>query len=270
MFSAGSRSLLCVLVACLTAGVTGVTARGDQPDVSAIMARSLDAMRADWRAAPNYEHLERDRTADGTKTYASKMIEGSPYAELVAIDNRPLAPATRAAEDAKLRAVITRRQAETANERADRIRKYDESRQHDHKLIEQMAEAFDFTLVGKQPFASREAYVLRATPRRGYVPPTLEARALTGMQGTLWIDTETFQWIKVTADVTHPVSIEGVLARVEPGTSFTLENVPVGDGIWQPARFLMRATSKILFFFTHRAQEDETYFHYRPIGSPNQ
>src|SRR6185312_15629260 len=78
----------------------------------------------------------------------------------------------------------------------------------------------------KQPFASREAYVLRATPRRGYVPPTLEARALTGMQGTLWIDTETFQWMKVTADVTHPVSIEGVLAQVEPGTSFTLENVP--------------------------------------------
>jgi hypothetical protein len=40
---------------------------------------------------------------------------------------------------------------------------------------------------------------------------------LTGMEGKLWIDEKTFQWVKVEATVIRPVSIEGFLAEVEPG-----------------------------------------------------
>jgi hypothetical protein len=47
------------------------------------------------------------------------------------------------------------------------------------------------------------------------------------MQGKLWIDKDSFQWVKVEAQVMHPVSIEGFLAKVEPGTHFELEKEPV-------------------------------------------
>lgn len=52
---------------------------------------------------------------------------------------------------------------------------------------------------------------------------------LRGMEGELWIDEATFQWVKVQARVIRPVSIEGFLARVEPGTRFELEKMPVAD-----------------------------------------
>lgn len=83
------------------------------------------------------------------------------------------------------------------------------------------------------------------------------------MQGKLWIDKQTFQWVKIQAQVIHPVLIEGFLAEVEPGTRFELEKRPVQDGIWLPSHFAMKAQAKIFFLFPHRSQDDETYYGYR-------
>jgi hypothetical protein len=86
----------------------------------------------------------------------------------------------------------------------------------------------------------------------------MQARVLTGMQGTLWIDTRTFQWAKV----------EGSLARVDPGTRFELEYTPVSESIWLPSHFAMRSRAKVLFLFSRRDQAGESYFGYEKSASP--
>jgi hypothetical protein len=94
----------------------------------------------------------------------------------------------------------------------------------------------------------------------------MEAQVLTGMRGQLWIDQKTFQWVKVVAEVVHPVSIGGFLARVEPGTRFELEEAPVGDGIWLPSHFSEKSDAKVLHVFNHASQDDETYFDYQKVS----
>jgi hypothetical protein len=94
----------------------------------------------------------------------------------------------------------------------------------------------------------------------------MQAQVLTGMEGKLWIDTKTFQWVKVQAKVIRPVSISGFLATVLPGTRFELEKAPVGDGIWEPAHFSMKSQAKVFFLFNHRSQENDEYFGYRKSG----
>jgi hypothetical protein len=91
----------------------------------------------------------------------------------------------------------------------------------------------------------------------------LEAKVLTGMEGTLWIDEKTFQWVKVEASVIRPVSIAGFLAQVEPGTHFELEKMSVAEGVWLPRHFSMKSQAKVLFFFTRKSQADETYYGYQ-------
>jgi len=56
----------------------------------------------------------------------------------------------------------------------------------------------------------------------------------------------------------YSVSIEGSLAQVEPGTRFKLEKMPVAEGIWLPKHFSMKVWAKVLFFFSHKSQADET------------
>ncbi len=196
------------------------------------------------------------------------MIDGSPYQSLTAVNGKPLPSEERARQQAMLEKTIVQRRSESPRARATRIEKYQAERRQEHLLMQQMTEAFDFKLLGERRLDSRVVYALKAIPRQGYKPPNMDSQVLTGMQGQLWIDKQTFQWVKVTAHVFSPVSIEGFLAQVEPGTYFILEKMPVADGIWLPKHYVMKSRSKILFFIGHDTQADETYFDYRRSESP--
>ena len=190
-------------------------------DADSIIQRSVEANAEDWKAAPDYDYFERDvQQAGGTKTYKELMIYGSPYEELVAVNGKPLSPEQQAQEQQKLEAAIVERQKESPKERVQRIARYERERNRNHLLMEQLTKGFVFTLGGEQKLGPHEVYVLKATPRPGYEPPNNEAKVLTGMEGTLWIDKKTFQWVKVEATVIRPVSIAGFIAQVQPGTRF--------------------------------------------------
>lgn len=193
------------------------------------------------------------------------MIHGSPYRRLIEVDSEPLSSQARANEQRKLERVMAQRRAESSEQRQKRIAQYEKERRRDHLMMEQLTQAFDFKLIGDRIVDSHDVYVLRATPRKGYKPPNMETQVLPGMRGELWIDKKTFQWVKVTAHVIRPVSIEGFLAEVQPGTRFELEKMPVENGIWLAKHFEMKSSAKILFLFNRSDQEDNTFFDYRKI-----
>jgi hypothetical protein len=233
-----------------------------QPDVLGIIERSVAANRADWQAAPGYDYFEQVRSGGNTKTFEVRMILGTPYRMLVRVNGKPLPADDRESERRKMDAAIAQRRAESASDRANRIAAWEKDRQRDQMLMAQLAKAFTFRFLAERRQNSRNVFVLRATPNPAYKPPTMETQVLSGMQGELWIDKQTFQWVKVTAQVIQPVSIQGFLARVEPGTYFELEKTPVANGVWLPRQFRMKSRSKILSVFGHETEEDDTYFDY--------
>jgi len=243
-----------------------------QKDVTAIIQKSVEANNRDWNADPNFDYFERDRGSDGTKTYEVTNILGTPYERLIEINGKPLVGQQKEQEQKKFDAMLSQRRSETPEQRAQRIAKNEADRKRDHEMLAQLTKAFDFKLQGEQKIGKHKVYVLKATPRRGYHPPNRDTEVLPGMEGRLWIDEATCQWVKVEAHVIHPVSIEGVLARVEPGTRFELEKAPVQDDIWLTTHYAMKASAKVLFLVPHHSQDDETYFNYHPspASSPTQ
>ena len=235
------------------------------PDVETIIQKSVEANETDFKAAPHFNYREEDRDGPNSKTYQVYMIDGSPYQRLIAVNGEPLPKEQSAQEEKKLDQEKAQRRAESGGDRKSRIAKYEKGRQRDHQMMQQLTKAFDFKLLGTRKLQSREVYLLKATPEPGYDPPTMETQVLPGMEGQLWIDTETYQWVKVTAKVIRPVSIEGFLAEVQPGTRFELEKMPVGNGIWQPKHFTMKSHAKVLYLFSRRSQADETYSDYERI-----
>ncbi|MFY9844018.1 MAG: hypothetical protein WCD02_03420 [Terriglobales bacterium] len=234
-----------------------------QNDVDAIIRRSVEANALDWKTAPDYDYFERDaQQGGGTKTYEELMILGSPHEKLVAVNGKPLSREQQAQEQRKLRDAIVDRQRESQRERGGRIAKYEKGRKRDHLMMEQLSKALDFRLLGEQTLGPYKVYVLKATPHSGYKPPNYETEVLTGMEGELWIDEKTFQWVKVEATVIRPVSIGGFLAEVEPGTCFELEKTSMEGRIWVPKHFAIKSQAKVLFFFTRKSQADETYYGY--------
>ena len=230
------------------------------------MQRSVANTNADWNAAPKYDFTERDVvTRHGsrtTKTWQVAMIEGSPYNKLIAIDDRPLSAAQAASEDRKLRAEIERRRRESPSARQKRVNEYQKERRQDHALLSEMAKAFDYKLAGNDTVNGRRCFLLEATPKPGYRPPSRETQVLKGMRGKMWVDAEQYQWVRVRAEVFHPVTFGLFIARVSPGTEFTLEDAPVAGNLWLPSHFSMTLNARVLIVSRH-STDDETYSNYR-------
>ena len=236
-------------------------------DAQEIIQNSVVATHKNWAIAAQFDRCERDTTDAGAKTYAVTMILGSPYYRLTAIDEKPVSDDDRQRADHDEDAARAARASEAQDERARRVTKYERQLQRNRLLLEQLPYAFDFTSEGTEVRDGFDAYVIRAIPKRDYRPADSQAEVLKGMEGRLWIEQHSFQWIKVEANVVHSVSIEGFLATVQPGTQFSLSQQPVDSEVWLPTHFSMRTRARIFFLFRHRSDEDETYFDYRRIDS---
>ena len=240
-------------------------------DVHKIIQQSDEAMLVDWNAAPNYSYIEHDiDTKHGrektVKTYQVVMIDGSPYNQLIGINNQPLSPQQQAKEEKKLQAEIQRRSHESLNERARRVAKYQKERHQDHEMMEQMTKAFNFTLTGEGVIDGHEVWIFDANPNTSYQPINTEAKVLIGMKGRLWVDQKTHQWVKVQAEVIRPVSFFGFLAKVQPGTRFLLEQEPVAPGLWLPKHFITDVNAAALGFIDESSTTDTTYRDYKPMA----
>jgi hypothetical protein len=253
-FLVGLLCILCVSSAPLCA---------QSPDAEEIVKRSVEFTQKDWKQTPNYDYFERDLEPGHSKTYEVLMILGSRYRRLVAMDDQPLPPELAAREEELLRKARSDREHESPQQRQARVDRYKKETDEQNLFLNQLLKAFDFTLAGEQKLDSRTVYVVKAHPRRDYHPPNMRAKALTGMEGTLWIEATDYRWLRVQAEVKHAVSIAGFFARVEPGTRFVLEQEPVDGGIWLPSHFTMQAHAKVFLLFSHNEQEDSGYYGYR-------
>ena len=256
-----------VLTAALAAG--SVLA-AQAPDVDTIISRSVQANQADFSAAPEFNNKETDKTPKGSKTYQVTMIEGTPYQRLIAVNGKPLPPDQQQREFQKQQQVISQRKAESPEQRRQRIAKWERDRTRDNTMMQQLTKAFTFKIIGEGELRGFKVWRLRATPRPGYQPPNMDSQVLPGMAGQLWIDQKTYQWVKVTAEVIHPVSIEGFLAQVEPGTRFELEKSPVEGGSWQVTHLSVNSRAKVLFLISKSSNQNDTYFDFQPAGMPGQ
>jgi len=234
-------------------------------DATDIMRQSIAANSRDLAASDDFDYSERRQMTDGSRTYLVTMMLGSPYRHLVALNDQPLTRGDRQREEQRKDAARVSRERESPDERAKRLEKYERDRRRNRFLLEQMAQAFDLTRESDQTIDGVAAYVVRATPRRDYRPPSLEAQVLTGVESRFWIEKGKFHWMKVEANVVRPVSIASFLARIEPGTQITLEQSQVAPDTWFPKRFLMRTRGKILFLLKQRTELEATYYGYRRV-----
>lgn len=252
------------LVPLILAMMTVAAGPSDPLDPAAIISRSIAANEADWLADPLYDRCERDDDRDGVQTYDVTMIQGQPYERLVAVDDQPLSPEQVRDEQRKQQQETARRDSEATNGRAKAPSNYHKRHARLHAIFQQFPKAFTFGLQGRERIAGKVAYHITATPLAEYVPPTRDARALTGMTVDFWVDAETYHWIKLAARVTRPISLAGLLVRLEPGTTIELNKAPVDNsGVWLATRLRIQSNSRILVLFGHHTSSDERYFDFR-------
>jgi hypothetical protein len=250
-----------------------VIAAAETPDAHEIVQRSVAAMEGNWKIARNYTFLEREeeRQLDSegrvkskeVKTYDITLLEGSPYLRLTERDDHPLPPAEEKKERAKLEKSIAERQKEIPAERQRRIDDYERRRQRQRETMQEVAEAFDFRVAGQDRIDGRDVRILDATPRQGYNPRSRDAKILPHVRGRLWIDQQTYHWVKLEAEVIDPVSWGLFLVRLDRGARIWFDETLVNNEVWMPKHVSITASARLGVFKKIRVEQDTTFRNFR-------
>jgi hypothetical protein len=250
-----------------SAAFLSTTAAQGQVDPKALVSESIRNYQRDWQAIrTNWASTESDITeADGTKqANVSEVIPvaGTPYDRLILKNGHPLTPAEQRREDRKFERALRQREQEAPSEREARIRKYDQER----ALVTDIPNAYSFKLLGEELVDGRPAWILAMTPRPDFTPSTPHGSLLGHVEGKLWIDEGDVRWVKAEAHVIDTIGIGWVLARIEPGAQFTLEQTRVENELWVPRRITIAGAARVMIFHSKSISEELTWSGYRKDG----
>ncbi len=248
--------------------VASLIPRSQAADLQEIVRRGTAAIRSDWAADPDYAFVEKDETQKNgewtSKTFQVLMIEGSDYNMPLAVNDVPLTPEQKKSELEKLKQEVQHRKSESPSARSERIEKFKKQSDENGALLLEFPNTFTFELKGEGTADGHAAYILAATPhKRSSAATTRAEKVLSGMEGTVWVDKETFHVIRAECNVLAPVPIYGILARVMPGTHITLSMSPVTDSTWLITSLAMDLSVSKLMLMRSKQVTRSTYSGYR-------
>jgi len=119
------------------------------------------------------------------------------------------------------------------------------------KLVPLMPDAMINTYTPGQPQSGRNGgaleIVLDYKPNPQWNPPSIEAQALTGLEGRVWIDAKTRYVVRMEGTVFRGVNFGwGMLAHIYPGGKLVLNQTNVGENRWIFTDFSMQLSVRAL------------------------
>jgi hypothetical protein len=197
------------------------------------------------------------------KTYEILEIYGEQVQRLIEKDDKPLDAKEAAKEEEKIQKIIDKRKNESDDARRKREEKEVKEREDGRKFVREVADAYDFKLVGTEEVGGREAWVIDGEPRPGFEPHMRESKFLSKFHGRVWIDKGDLQLAKMDVEAIDTVSLGWVLARIHKGTRVMLEQTRVNDEVWLPRHLTFKVDARIALLKGFRLDGEQEYRDYK-------
>jgi hypothetical protein len=198
-----------------------------------------------------------------TKTYDVLEIYGEQVQKLIAKDDKPLDEKDAAKEDEKIQKIIDKRKNESDEDRKKREAKEEKEHEDDRAFIRDVADAYNFTLVGTESLNGREAWVIDGEPRPDFVPHAKDAKYLTKFHGRVWIDQSDLQLAKLNVEALDNISWGLFLARFHKGSHFMLEQTRVNDEVWLPLHVTYKIDARLALLKGIDVDGEQTFQDYK-------
>jgi len=197
------------------------------------------------------------------KTYEILEIYGTPVRRLIEKNDKPLDSKEASKEDEKIQKIIDKRKNESDDARRKREEKELREREDGRKFVREVADAYDFTLVGTEAVGGREAWVIDGEPRPGFEPHMKESKFLSKFHGRVWIDKGDLQLARMDIEAIDTVSVGWVLARIHKGTRVMLEQTRVNDEVWLPRHVTFKLDARVALFKGFNIDGEQEYRDYK-------
>jgi hypothetical protein len=242
-----------------------------EPDAREIVRRSVAAEDKSQQIRRNYTYkslnVVRESDSGGkvrsTRSTLSEVlfVGGRPFRYVLERDGKPVPAEEGAKAKATLDAAVNEAAHLSPAERKIREEQYVKSTAKRRDLYNNIPDAFNFRIVGQKSIDGRDTWEMRASPNHDYKGPF--ASAFHNMEGTLWIDKNDYQWVKVEADSLETISFGWILARIGKGSRLTIENMRLNNELWAPKRLTIHASGRVALVKKLNADQETTYSDYR-------
>lgn len=208
------------------------------------------------------------RTVNSKGDQTRDLIEtrDGPVARLVLRDGRPLSPEQDSAERTRLQDMLDNPDAFHKHVHEDSNGKRTAA-----DMIRLLPDAMTYTYAPNQPQrpgVSASEIVLDFQPNPAWIPPTFLAQALTGVRGRLWIDPHTHRMTHLDGSVFRGINLGwGVIAHVNPGGTFSLEQVDLGQGRSLVSHYTENISLRALMVKSLRENDEVTASQFQPVES---
>ncbi len=242
----------------------------EQPDAMSLIRKAVEHDKANDKKAREYMYTEREetRTRQGSgfkteiRTREVFVLYGHDVHRLIAKDDKPLDEKDAKKEEDRIGKLTEKYKNESDAEHRKQEEKRAKAREEERKFLDEVAQAYDFTMHGTETIAGREAWVISGEPRRDFHPQSKEAKILPKIRFKAWIDKEDTGWVRIDADVIDSISFGWFLAKLDKGAHLTLEQARINDEIWLPRHVSVTADARLLFKHLD-VNSDITYRDYR-------
>lgn len=197
------------------------------------------------------------------KTYEILEIDGEQVQRLIQKDDKPLNTKEAAKEDEKIQKIIDKRKNESDEDRMKREAKAEKEREDGRKFVKEVADAYNFKLVGSEIVDGRDAWVVDGEPRPGFEPHMKESKFLSKFHGRVWIDKSDLQLTKMDVETLDTVSIGLFLARIHKGTRVIFEQTRINGEVWLPKQVDFKLNARVALLKGFNVDGEQTYSSYR-------
>ena len=202
-----------------------------------------------------------------TRTYDVLEIYNEQVRRLTSKDDKPLSAKDAGKEDEKIQKIIDKRKNESESDREKRLKREEKEREDDRRFVTEVADAYNFTLVGMESLDGRETYVIDAEPRPGFEGKSREAKILPKFRFRVWIDRAENQWVKLDAECIDTVSFGLFLARIHKGSRILIDTTRVNDEVWLPRHVAVHVDVRVALLKNFNVEQDVTYTDYKKFHS---
>src|SRR5262249_41477420 len=186
--------------------------------------------------------LDSKGKAKKTETNVYHVINGAEdwqtYERHISKNGVPLTKEELEKQDRKERERVDKETRKRANwSEAKRQQEKAKKEREERETSDDIFAAFEYRFVRREMLNGVSTILVNVTPKKSYKPKTSDARELQHLAGRFWISEEDHQLGKLEAEVIEPIKIgAGLLAKLQTGSTLTLELGKVNDEIWLPVK----------------------------------
>jgi hypothetical protein len=246
-------------------------------DPKEIVRRSMEIDRRTLELARNYtcqhreviKHLDNHGNVKSTevKTFDISFYYGEEYSRLIMVDDKPLDDKQKKKEDEKLEKFLAKYRNESEEDRQKRRDKEKKERQESRAYRLDVANAYDFRVVGEEEIEGVNTWVIEATPRKDFKPTQPHADMLKKIKGKMWIDKKEYNWIRVEAEATDTISFGLFLFRIHPGSRFNFQQMHLNNEVWLLRRLYINGGARIALLKNEAIEQEDTFSNYKKFSS---